>query len=76
MWEFFLPFPSLVLSLRIGLPEHISPDKQFALRWNSSTQAELPSFALRVEAVAPKNSPAAALLETPVFFPYFRASKT
>jgi len=30
----------------------------------------LPSFALRVEAVVPKNSPAAALLETPVFFPY------
>ncbi|HEY6129965.1 MAG TPA: DUF58 domain-containing protein [Candidatus Acidoferrum sp.] len=30
----------------------------------------LPSFALRVEAVVPKNLRAAALLETPVYFPY------
>jgi len=30
----------------------------------------LPSFSLRVEAVKAKNSPAAALLETPVYFPY------
>src|SRR6202007_438961 len=30
----------------------------------------LPSFSLRVEAVTTKNSPAPALLETPVYFPY------
>jgi uncharacterized protein (DUF58 family) len=59
------------IELRIGLPEHI-----FA-RQTVRAQVELingkltlPSFALRVEAVVPKNSPAAALLETPVFFPY------
>jgi uncharacterized protein (DUF58 family) len=30
----------------------------------------LPSFSLRVEAITPKNAPPAALLETPVYFPY------
>jgi uncharacterized protein (DUF58 family) len=59
------------VDLRIDLPEHI-----FAGQTVRATvelingKLTLPSFALRVEAVVPKNAPAAAVLETPVFFPH------
>ncbi|HEY1424584.1 MAG TPA: DUF58 domain-containing protein [Candidatus Acidoferrum sp.] len=59
------------VDLRIGLPEHI-----FAGQTVRATvelingKLTLPSFALRVEAVVTKNAPSAALLETPVYFPY------
>jgi uncharacterized protein (DUF58 family) len=59
------------VDLRIELPEHI-----FAGQTVRATvelingKLTLPSFALRVEPVVPKNAPAAAVLETPVFFPH------
>ena len=59
------------VALHIGLPEHIFAGQ--TVRANVEVingKLTLPSFALRVEAVVPKNSSAAALLETPVFFAY------
>jgi len=57
--------------LRIDLPEHIFARQTVRAAVELQNQKlTLPSFALRVEAVTPKNAPAAALLETPVFFPY------
>ena len=59
------------VDLRIGLPEHL-----FAGQTVRATvelingKLTLPSFATRVEAVVTKNAPSAALLETPVYFPY------
>jgi uncharacterized protein (DUF58 family) len=59
------------VDLRIELPEHI-----FAGQTVRATvelingKLTMPSFALRVEAVVPKNAPAAAMLETAVYFPY------
>jgi uncharacterized protein (DUF58 family) len=59
------------VDLRIELPEHI-----FAGQTVRATvelingKLTLPSFALRVEAVVPKDASAAAALDTPVFFPY------
>jgi uncharacterized protein (DUF58 family) len=59
------------IDLRIGLPEHIFAGQTVRASVELiNGKLTLPSFALRVEAVVPKNSPAAALLETPVFFPY------
>src|SRR6266849_3927182 len=59
------------IELRIGLPEHIFAGQTVRAHVEIiNGKLTLPSFALRVEAVVPKNSPAAALLETPVFFPY------
>ena len=59
------------IELRIGLPEHLFAGQTVRAHVEiSNGKLTLPSFALRVEAVVPKNSPAAALLETPVFFPY------
>jgi uncharacterized protein (DUF58 family) len=59
------------VELRIGLPEHIFAGQTVRASVElTNGKLTLPSFALRVEAVVPKNSPAAALLETPVFFPY------
>jgi len=59
------------IELRIGLPEHIFAGQTVRAQVELiNGKLTLPSFALRVEAVVPKNSPAAALLETPVFFPY------
>jgi len=59
------------VAMRLQLPEHIFAGQPV----RSSIELEnekltLPSFSLRVEAVTGKNSPAAALLETPVYFPY------
>ncbi len=59
------------IELRIGLPEHIFAGQTVRAHVGIiNGKLTLPSFALRVEAVVGKNSPAAALLETPVFFPY------
>ena len=59
------------IELRIGLPEHIFAGQTVRAHVEIiNGKLTLPSFALRVEAVVRKNSPAAALLETPVFFPY------
>jgi len=59
------------IDLRIDLPEHIFAGQ--TVRANVELingKLTVPSFALRVEAAVPKNAPATALLETPVFFPY------
>jgi uncharacterized protein (DUF58 family) len=59
------------VAMRLQLPEHIFAGQP--IRATLELQNEkltLPSFSLRVEAVTPKNSPPAALLETPIYFPY------
>jgi len=59
------------VAMRLQLPEHIFAGQP--VRATLELQNEkltLPSFSLRVEAVTAKNSPPAALLETPVYFPY------
>jgi uncharacterized protein (DUF58 family) len=59
------------IEMRLDLPEHIfagQPVRAQVLLENE--KLTLPSFSLRVEAATTKNLPAAALLETPVYFPY------
>ena len=59
------------VAMRLQLPEHIFAGQP--VRASLELQNEkltLPSFSLRVEAVTAKNSPPAALLETPIYFPY------
>jgi uncharacterized protein (DUF58 family) len=59
------------ISMRLQLPEHIFAGQ--AVRGLVEVHNEkltLPSFSLRVEGVRPKTSPHAAMLETPVYFPY------
>jgi uncharacterized protein (DUF58 family) len=59
------------VAMRLQLPEHIFAGQP--IRASVELQNEkltLPSFSLRVEAVTPKNSPPAALLDTPLYFPY------
>src|SRR6202035_4349241 len=59
------------VEMRLDLPEHIFAGQQ--VRANIQLQNDkhtLPSFSLRVEAVKPKDAPAVAMLETPVYFPY------
>jgi uncharacterized protein (DUF58 family) len=57
--------------LKIDLPEHIFAGQTVRASVELINQKlTLPSFALRVEALVGKNAPAAAFLETPVFFPY------
>jgi uncharacterized protein (DUF58 family) len=59
------------VALRLVLPEHIFAGQPVrALVQLENEKLTLPSFSLRVEAAKKKNSPAAALLETPVYFPY------
>jgi uncharacterized protein (DUF58 family) len=59
------------IDLRIDLPEHIFTGQTVRASVELiNGKLTVPSFALRVEAVVPKNAPATALLETPVFFPY------
>jgi uncharacterized protein (DUF58 family) len=59
------------IDLKIDLPEHIFAGQTVRASVELiNGKLTLPSFALRVEAVLPKNAPAAALLDTPVFFPY------
>lgn len=59
------------VELRIELPEHIFAGQ--TVRANVELHNEklmFPSFALRVEAAAPKGAAAAAVLDKPVFFPF------
>jgi uncharacterized protein (DUF58 family) len=59
------------VEMRLELPEHIFAGQ--AVRAQVELENEkltLPSFSLRVEAAKTKKAPAAALLETPVYFPY------
>jgi len=59
------------VDLRIDLPEHIFAGQTVRATVElTNGKLALPSFALRVEAVIPKNAQAATLLETPVYFPY------
>jgi uncharacterized protein (DUF58 family) len=59
------------IEMRLELPENIFAGQ--AVRAQIQLENEkltLPSFSLRVEAAITKKSPAIALLETPVYFPY------
>jgi uncharacterized protein (DUF58 family) len=59
------------VKMRLELPEHIFAGQPVrALVELENEKLTLPSFSLRVEAAKKKNSPPAALLETPVYFPY------
>ncbi len=57
--------------LRLDLPEHIFAGQPVrAVVEIENEKLTLPSFSLRVEAAKSKGSAAAAMLETPVYFPY------
>ncbi|MHB8500229.1 MAG: DUF58 domain-containing protein [Candidatus Acidiferrales bacterium] len=59
------------VEMRLELPEHIfagQPVRTLVELHNE--KLTLPSFSLRVEAVRGKNASSAAMLETPVYFPY------
>jgi uncharacterized protein (DUF58 family) len=59
------------MELRLELPEHIFAGQPVRAQVElENEKLTLPSFSLRVEAAKTKKSPAAALLETPVYFPY------
>jgi uncharacterized protein (DUF58 family) len=59
------------VAMRLQLPEHIFAGQPIRASIDlENEKLTLPSFSLRVEAVTAKNSPPAALLETPVYFPY------
>ncbi|HXN51057.1 MAG TPA: DUF58 domain-containing protein [Candidatus Acidoferrum sp.] len=59
------------VAMRLQLPEHIFAGQPIRASIElENEKLTLPSFSLRVEAVTAKNSPAAAILETPVYFPY------
>src|SRR6201987_186467 len=59
------------VELRIELPEHIFAGQTVRATVELlNEKLMLPSFALRVEAAVAKDAPAAAVLETPVFFPF------
>jgi uncharacterized protein (DUF58 family) len=59
------------VAMRLQLPEHIFAGQPIRASIElENEKLTLPSFSLRVEAVTAKNSPAAALLEKPAYFPY------
>ena len=59
------------VAMRLNLPEHIFAGQSVrAYLELKNEKLTLPSFSLRVEGVATKSQPAAALLSTPVYFPY------
>lgn len=59
------------VAMRLQLPEHIFAGQPIRASIElENEKLSLPSFSLRLEAVKDKNSPPAALLETPVYFPY------
>ncbi len=60
------------IEMRLALPEHIFVGQPVRAQVELENQKlTLPSFSLRVEAVQEKGaSPAAAILEKPVYFPY------
>jgi len=59
------------VAMRLQLPEHIFAGQPIRATIElENEKLTLPSFSLRVEGVTAKNSPAAAFLEKPVYFPY------
>jgi uncharacterized protein (DUF58 family) len=59
------------VAMRLVLPEHIFAGQPVrAMVELENEKLTLPSFSLRVEATKTKHAPAAALLDTPVYFPY------
>jgi uncharacterized protein (DUF58 family) len=59
------------VEMRLELPAHIFAGHPVrAVVELQNEKLTLPSFSMRVEAVKDKNTPPAALLETPVYFPY------
>ena len=65
------------VAMRLDMPEHIFAGQPVRAQIElENEKLTLPSFSLRVEAVVPKNAPAAALLETPVYFPYLPKNDT
>jgi uncharacterized protein (DUF58 family) len=59
------------IEMRLQLPEHIFAGQPVrTLVEIHNDKLTLPSFSLRVEAVRGKNASRAAMLETPVYFPY------
>ncbi|HEY2545511.1 MAG TPA: DUF58 domain-containing protein [Candidatus Acidoferrum sp.] len=59
------------IAMRLQLPEHIFAGQPVrALVEVQNEKLTLPSFSLRVEAIRPKTSLHAAMLETPVYFSY------
>ena len=59
------------VEMRLELPEHIFAGQPVrGLVELHNEKLTLPSFSLRVEAVRGKNAANAAMLETPVYFPY------
>ena len=59
------------VEMRLELPEHIFAGQLVrAVVELENEKLTLPSFSLRVEGATTKDSPVAALLETPVYFPY------
>jgi uncharacterized protein (DUF58 family) len=59
------------IEMRLVLPEHIFAGQPVrAMVELENEKLTLPSFSLRVEASKTKEAQAAALLETPVYFPY------
>jgi len=59
------------VELRLELPQHIFAGQtvRAAIELRNE-KLTLPSFSLRVEAATKKDSPAPAILDTPVYFPY------
>lgn len=59
------------VEMRLLLPEHIFVGQPVRATIElQNDKNTLPSFSLRVEASKPKNAPAGAILDTPVYFPY------
>jgi uncharacterized protein (DUF58 family) len=59
------------IEMRLELPENIFAGQAVGAQVElENEKLTLPSFSLRVEAAITKKSPAIALLETPVYFPY------
>jgi uncharacterized protein (DUF58 family) len=59
------------IEMRLELPEHIFAGQPVRAQIElENKKFTLPSFSLRVEGAKTKNGTAAALLETPVYFPY------
>jgi uncharacterized protein (DUF58 family) len=59
------------IEMRLELPEHIFAAQPVrAMVELDNQKLTLPSFSLRVEAAKIKGGPAAAMLDTPVYFPY------
>jgi uncharacterized protein (DUF58 family) len=65
------------VELRLELPEHIFAGQSVRAKVElKNEKLTLPSFSLRVEGAAKKDATGAALLETPVYFPYLPRQET